>query len=69
MKFLMINSASERLEARIGILSLGIQREREIPVLAKDLVTLGSMSKVLTCLMERELTSDGSASGGGRLEP
>jgi len=65
----MIDSASERLVARDGILSLGIQRERVIPVLAKDLVILGSKSKVLTCLMERELTSDGIASGGGRFEP
>lgn len=69
MKVLMIESASERLVERIGILSLGMQREREMPVLAKEVVILGSMSKVLTCLMEREVTSDGSASGGGRLEP
>lgn len=63
MKFLMSDSASERLVDRDGILSLGIQRERVIPVLAKDLVILGSKSKVLTCLIERELTSDGIASG------
>lgn len=65
----MMESASERLVERRGILSLGMQREREMPVLAKEVVILGSMSKVLTCLMEREVTSDGKASGGGRFEP
>lgn len=65
----MMESASERLVERVGILSLGMQREREMPVLAKEVVILGSMSKVLTCLMEREVMRDGKASGGGRLVP
>lgn len=46
---------------------LEIQRKRVIPMLTKDLVILGSMLRVITWLIESDLTRDSIAYGGGKL--